>query len=155
MTTSGVTPSPATPRASSPAGRSPAGLVDEVEATREQLRAEARSKLGVTGVDEASPPLRQTLRAHNVSSYPLAALGVLSIVDLFQSYAFTVLTPEISAALGIGIGGIAAARASVSREQGSRSCCCSGPRTCCPLPPATPATSRHRSRSPSSASSRA
>lgn len=86
-------------------------LVDEIESTREKLRTQARQKLGVTGTDEAGPPLRQALRQYGVGSYPLLALGVLSIVDLFQGYAFTVLTPEISATLGIGLGGIAAARA--------------------------------------------
>ena len=34
--------------------------------------------------------------------YPLVALGLLAIVDQFQGYAFSVLTPEISRALGIG-----------------------------------------------------
>jgi ABC-type branched-subunit amino acid transport system ATPase component len=55
--------------------------------------------------------LSQVLRTHGVGRYPLVALGILSIADLFQGYAFSVLTPEIAAGLGIGIGGIAAARA--------------------------------------------
>lgn len=76
-------------------------LVDRVEATREALRDEARTLLGVTGGDEKPPPLREILREPNVKVYPLLALGILSIVDTFQGYAFRVLTPEISRALGI------------------------------------------------------
>jgi len=82
-------------------------LVAEVEQTREQLRTQAREKLGVTGSGEGMPPLRDVLRVPGVSVYPLVALGVLSIVDTFQSYAFSVLTPEISRALGVGKGAIA------------------------------------------------
>ncbi len=82
-------------------------LVDRVAATREELRAEARSRLGVTGGSEEPTPLRNVLREHELSLYPLAALGVLSIVDSFQSYAFRVLTPEISRTLGISRGTIA------------------------------------------------
>ena len=89
----------------------PAGieLIDEVVHTRDELREQARRTLGVTG-DGDSPGLRQTLRDHQLTIYPLAALGVLSIIDLFQSYAFTVLTPEISRALGLSLAAIAAAR---------------------------------------------
>jgi ABC-type branched-subunit amino acid transport system ATPase component len=79
--------------------------------TREQLRGRARETLGVTGTADPGPRLGQVLRTHGVSRYPLVALGVLSIVDLFHGYAFSVLTPEIAAGLGIGVGGIAAARA--------------------------------------------
>ncbi len=82
-------------------------LVEGVERTREELRAEARRRLGVTGESEVPRPLRETLRTHGVGWYPLAALGVLSIVDTFQAYAFSVLTPEISRALGVGKGAIA------------------------------------------------
>jgi len=56
-------------------------------------------------------PLRQVLRAANVSFYPAAALGVLGIVDTFQSYAFTVLTPDISHSLGLSLTAIGLARA--------------------------------------------
>lgn len=80
---------------------SPQQLVDRVESTREELRSEARNRLGVTGGDEKPPPLREVLRKHKVSIYPLAALGLLSIVDTFQGYAFRVLVPEVSRALGI------------------------------------------------------
>src|SRR5207247_8147264 len=57
------------------------------------------------------PPSFPTRRSSDLSSgvglYPLAALGGLGIVDLFQAYGFGVLTPEISSALGIGKGAIA------------------------------------------------
>lgn len=82
-------------------------LVVEVERTREELRDEARERLGVTGSAEGLPPLRDVLRLPGVHVYPLVALGVLSIVDTFQSYAFSVLTPEISRALGVDKGAIA------------------------------------------------
>lgn len=85
--------------------------VDGVELTREHLRGRARETLGVTGSADAGPPLRQVLREHGVGRYPLVALGILAIADLFQGYAFSVLSPEIAAGLGIGVGGIAAARA--------------------------------------------
>ena len=82
-------------------------LVVEVEQTREELRAQARQTLGVTGTAEGMPPLRDVLRLPGVHMYPLVALGVLSIVDTFHAYAFAVLTPEISRALGVGKGAIA------------------------------------------------
>jgi ABC-type branched-subunit amino acid transport system ATPase component/sugar phosphate permease len=83
-------------------------LVDEIAATRDQLREDARRTLGVTGDDgDRPPPLRSVLRETGASAYPLGALGALSIVDTFHSYAFTVLTPEISSTLGISIGTIA------------------------------------------------
>lgn len=82
-------------------------LISKVEATRDELRSEARERLGVTGGDEKPPPLREVLRRHKLSVYPLAGLGVLSIVDTFQGYAFRVLAPEISATLGISKGAIA------------------------------------------------
>jgi ABC-type branched-subunit amino acid transport system ATPase component/MFS family permease len=81
-------------------------LVDQVVQTREQLRAHARALLGVTGTDD-SPPLRQALREHDLTFYTLFALGLLSIVDTFQGYAFEVLAPEISRSLGISKGTIA------------------------------------------------
>lgn len=83
--------------------------VAEVEQAREELRADARSRLGVTGAEGAAVPLRDVLARPGVSVYPLAALGTLAIVDTFQGYAFTVLVPEISASLGVGKGAIAAA----------------------------------------------
>jgi ABC-type branched-subunit amino acid transport system ATPase component/sugar phosphate permease len=83
-------------------------LVDEVAATREQLRDEARRTLGVTGDDTEAPPLLPTLREHGLTVYPFTILGVLYIVDQFQTYGFDVLRPEISRALGVGIGTIGA-----------------------------------------------
>ena len=83
-------------------------LVDDIAATRERLRDDARRTLGVAGDDgQKPPPLLRTLRENGVSVYPLTALGALAIVDTFQAYAFTVLTPEISRTLGISAGTIA------------------------------------------------
>jgi len=83
--------------------------ITKVEQTRDELRQEAREQLGVTGRDDAPPPLREVLSHDRLSVYPLFALGLLSIVDTFQAYAFGVLAPEISGALGISKGTIAAA----------------------------------------------
>src|SRR3954467_15698218 len=83
-------------------------LVDEVEQARDALRDEARSAIGITGTSAApAPPLRQTIKHYGLSWYPLGAIGLLAIVDTFQAYAFAVLAPEISRALGIGKGVIA------------------------------------------------
>ncbi|MCU1588193.1 MAG: ABC-type branched-chain amino acid transport system, ATPase component [Frankiales bacterium] len=79
--------------------------VEDLVAERDRLRDEARELLGVTG-EGAPPKLRTVLRDSKVGYYPLAALGILSIVDSLQGYAFTVLTPEISRSLGIGLGTI-------------------------------------------------
>jgi hypothetical protein len=86
-------------------------LVDEVESARDALRDDARRTLGVTGVTDAAddqpPTLRNVLQRYGLGVYPMIAIGVLGIVDQFQGYAFAVLTPEISRALGIGKGVIA------------------------------------------------
>ena len=86
-----------------------ADAIAQVDATREAVRSEARARLGVTGVEQPTTSLRDVLRHHQLSAYPLAALGLLSIVDTFQGYAFGVLAPEISSSLGVGKGAIAAA----------------------------------------------
>jgi len=81
-------------------------VIDEITETRNRLRVDAREALGVTG--EGKPPkLRQALKDNKVSIYPLSALGVLTLVDDLQGFAFQVLTPEISQALGVGAGTIA------------------------------------------------
>ena len=83
-------------------------LVERVESTRDELRTEARERLGVTGEStSSSPPLREVLRTHRLTAYPLAALGLLAIVDTFQGYAFSVLAPDVSAGLGVDRGAIA------------------------------------------------
>ena len=82
--------------------------IDEITTTREQLRERARAALGVTGEQDADvPPLRETLRTHGIGLYPLLALGTLIIVDQFHGYAFQVLAPDISRALGFGKGAVA------------------------------------------------
>src|SRR3954468_24402375 len=83
-------------------------LVDAVSQTREQLRDEARATLGVTGDDSEAPPLREALRPHGLTTYPLWIIGALFVVDTFQGYGLDVLRPEISRALGIGLGAIGA-----------------------------------------------
>ncbi|MDQ1697618.1 MAG: branched-chain amino acid transport system ATP-binding protein livF [Frankiaceae bacterium] len=74
----------------------------EIEHTREALREEARIKLGVVG-DENTASFHDVVRRYGLSYYPVIALGLLFVTDGFQSYAFTVLTPEISRALGIPV----------------------------------------------------
>ena len=82
----------------------------DVERTRDELRDKARELLGVSASDSHAPaPLRQTLRDHQLTLYPLAAIGALGMADTFATYAFSVLSPEISKSLGIGIGAITAA----------------------------------------------
>ena len=85
-----------------------AAAVADIERTRDALRDEARSRLGVAG-DHNTASVRSVMKKHGLSYYPVIALGLLSVADTFQSYAFTVLTPEISRTLGISVGAIAAA----------------------------------------------
>jgi ABC-type branched-subunit amino acid transport system ATPase component/MFS family permease len=83
-----------------------------MSAERAALRERARRVLGVTGATGAGEdlrPLRQLLREDGLSVYPLVAVGLLGITDLFQGYGFSVMTPEISRALGVGKGAIAGA----------------------------------------------
>src|SRR5436190_8452613 len=93
-----------------PAAEDRGGLVDDLELAAARVRDEARSELGITGEEDA-PPLRQVLREEGVSVYPLSAISVLGLVNIFFLYAFAVLTPDISRALGIGIGTFAALNA--------------------------------------------
>ncbi len=86
-------------------------VLDADAQTRAARRAAARRTLGVSGQgDAAREPLRPALREYALSVYPMFALGLLGIVDTFQAYAFGVLTPEISRALGLSLGAISAAR---------------------------------------------
>ena len=85
--------------------------VDQVVEARDALRDEARRRLGVTGENVASTTLREAFKRNNLSWYPLSALGLLAIVDTLHGYAFTVLTPEISRAIGIDRGEVAGLRA--------------------------------------------
>jgi ABC-type branched-subunit amino acid transport system ATPase component/sugar phosphate permease len=84
--------------------------LQDIEETRDALRDEARVLLGVTGSEETAS-FRTVVKRNGLSYYPIIALGLLFVTDGFQSYAFTVLSPEISRTLGISIGAIAAARA--------------------------------------------
>lgn len=84
-------------------------VLDADPQDRAVRRSAARTTLGISGTT-AAPPLRPVLREHGLTVYPVFALGLLGIVDTFQSYAFSVLTPEISRALGLSLGAIAGAR---------------------------------------------
>ena len=73
--------------------------LDEVEAATSRLRDAGRAALGISG--EATPePFFAALRRHRLSLYALVALGLLAIVDQFQSTAVYILGPEISRTLG-------------------------------------------------------
>ena len=85
-------------------------ILDADQAARAARRATARQTLGVTGHEE-SEPLRPVLKRFGLTPYTVTALGLLSIVDTFQGQAFTIVTPEISRALGLGLGALAGARA--------------------------------------------
>jgi ABC-type branched-subunit amino acid transport system ATPase component/MFS family permease len=82
-------------------------LLEEVSASADELRNSARAMLGVTG-EGNTEKLRVLLRRNTMSTYPLLALGLLSVVDRFQGYAFSLLSPDISRTLGISIGVITA-----------------------------------------------
>ncbi len=84
-------------------------ILDADAEARSVRRAAARATLGVSGEQE-SEPLRPVLRAHGLTVYPMVALGLLGVVDIFQAEAFTILTPEVSRALGLSLGAIAGAR---------------------------------------------
>ena len=86
-----------------------ASVLDADAATKAARHAAARATLGVSGTAD-SPPLRPILKEHGLTAYPLVALGLLGLVDLFQTEAFTILTPEVSRALGLSLGAIAGAR---------------------------------------------
>jgi ABC-type branched-subunit amino acid transport system ATPase component/sugar phosphate permease len=88
----------------------PEAALEDIEQTSTALRAEARLMLGVAG-NEQTASFRQVVKRYGLSYYPVIALGLLFVTDTFQSYAFTVLTPEISRSLGISVGAIAGARA--------------------------------------------
>jgi ABC-type branched-subunit amino acid transport system ATPase component/MFS family permease len=78
----------------------PVAAVETIEERQAALRARGRLALGVAG-DEETVGLREGIRRAGVGWYPLVALGLLYIVDEFQRYAFFVLGPEITSALGI------------------------------------------------------
>ena len=84
-------------------------VLDATPEAKAARRRQARATMGVTGSSE-SQPLRPVLAEHGLTTYPLVAVGLLSVVDLFQAEAFTILTPEVSRALGLSLGAIAGAR---------------------------------------------
>ncbi len=84
-------------------------VLDADGATKAARRTAARGTLGMTATSEAQP-LRPILKEHNLSTYPMIAIGLLAIADTFQAEAFTIMTPEISRALGLSLAAIGAAR---------------------------------------------
>ena len=72
------------------------GAIRDIEQTRDALREQARATLGVVG-DERTAPLRELVRRHGLSYYPMIALGLLTMTDSFQAYAFTVYIEDIAA----------------------------------------------------------
>jgi ABC-type branched-subunit amino acid transport system ATPase component/sugar phosphate permease len=84
-------------------------VLDADADTRASRRLAARATLGMSATDDA-PALRPVLRQHHLTAYPMLALGLLAIADTFQSEAFTILTPEVSRALGVSLAAIAGAR---------------------------------------------
>ncbi|MCU1602993.1 MAG: ABC-type branched-chain amino acid transport system, ATPase component [Frankiales bacterium] len=75
-----------------------------------ERRAAARATLGMSPDKNEAPALRPVLKQHGLSLYPMIALGVLAVVDSFQAEAFTILAPDMSRALGLSLGALAAAR---------------------------------------------
>lgn len=87
----------------------PTAVLTELERSRDELHQQARERLGFTGSGDA-PPLRKVFREHQVGWYPISALGALAVVDQFQGYVFTVLTPDIARSLGLSLAAIAGMR---------------------------------------------
>ncbi|MER5621189.1 MFS transporter [Streptosporangium sp. NPDC002544] len=69
-------------------------------------REAARAVLGVTGRKDDTTPLLRTLKEHGTGLSFMTGLSVLAVVDNFQTQAFSVLTPEVSAGLGMDLGTI-------------------------------------------------
>lgn len=87
----------------------PTAVLTELERSRDELHQQARERLGFTGSGDA-PPLRKVFREHQVGWYPISALGALAVVDQFQGYVFTVLTPDIARSLGLSLAAVAGMR---------------------------------------------
>lgn len=87
----------------------PTAVLTELERSRDELHQQARERLGFTGSEDA-PPLRKVFRQSGVGWYPIGALGLLALVDQFQAYVFTVLTPDIARSLGLSVAAIAGMR---------------------------------------------
>jgi len=87
-------------RRTGPTGREAVATADVLADTTERVRAAGREAMGVAG-DTQTQPLRRLLAEANVGVYPLAALGVLVMIDQFQGVAFGILGPEIARSLGL------------------------------------------------------
>jgi ABC-type branched-subunit amino acid transport system ATPase component/sugar phosphate permease len=75
--------------------------LDALALRQEKLRAMSRQILGIRGGIGEPAKLRGIVSSSGVGWYPLVALGMLVVVDEFQSYGFAVLGPEISRSLGV------------------------------------------------------
>jgi len=80
--------------------------VEALEERRDGLRSVVRSAIGFD--NESTVPLAEGIRLSGMGWYPMIALGLLIIVDQFQSFGFTVLGPEIADALGLSKSSLAA-----------------------------------------------
>jgi ABC-type branched-subunit amino acid transport system ATPase component/MFS family permease len=87
----------------------PLAAVDELTTRRDQLRDRVRAEIGISP-EIGSTGVRSCIADEGLTMYPLIALGLLAMVDQFQSQAFALLAPDISRALGLSIAVIASAR---------------------------------------------
>src|SRR2546423_126745 len=94
--------------ASAPAPVGGHDAVEAIEDTRDSLRRLVRSTIGFDETANDSLPLAEGIHRSGMGWYPLIALGLLVIVDQFQSFGFTVLGPEIADALGLNKSSLAA-----------------------------------------------
>ena len=81
-------------------------VVDVIEVQRDELRDVVRTAIGFDEGPGVS--LIEGIRASGMGWYALLALGLLIIVDQFQTFGFTVLGPEIANALGLNKSALAA-----------------------------------------------
>lgn len=81
-------------------GRDTETAIEEIERSRERLRALGRRTLGITGGEEAPPPLRRVVAG--IGWYPLTALMMLILIDWFLVGGLLTLGPDISRTLGTG-----------------------------------------------------
>jgi ABC-type branched-subunit amino acid transport system ATPase component/MFS family permease len=78
-----------------------------LDAAQQRLHVIGRAAVGVTK-DGTAQRFRDAMAGSGAGWYPLTALGLLVVVNQFQDYGFFVLGPEISRALSISAGGLAA-----------------------------------------------
>jgi ABC-type branched-subunit amino acid transport system ATPase component len=79
---------------------------DSLLEQRDAARIAGKRAMGITGESGPTVPLREVLRTGG-GVYPISALGVLTIVDVFQGSAYSVLGPDIARTLGLSRGTVA------------------------------------------------